>query len=114
MNAKKKSMKYCCVCKGVYRGKVIDAKTVSLYRFPQSNRVKRVWIQRCRTVMKAFQWNVNKLLCSEHFLDRMGPSMFHTLPSRFPTASGIEKIFPSSVSLLYKSPLFFKSFKYDT
>ncbi|XP_045202653.2 uncharacterized protein LOC123556117 [Mercenaria mercenaria] len=93
---RKTSRKYCCICKGIYRGKVVDGKTISLHRFPQNKRLKRVWIQRCKTVMRTFKWNENKLLCSEHFVESRGPTFLHTLPSIFPTQNGVKKIFPTS------------------
>ncbi|XP_052791238.1 uncharacterized protein LOC128225206 [Mya arenaria] len=89
----RKTPKYCCICKGIYRGKVIDGRKVSLHRFPQNKRLKRVWVQRCKTVMRSFQWNEHRRLCSEHFVGFRGPSFQHTLPSMFPTETGATKTF---------------------
>lgn len=93
----RKTPKYCCICKGIYRGKVIDGRKVSLHRFPQNKRLKRVWVQRCKTVMRSFQWNEHRRLCSEHFVGFRGPSFQHTLPSMFPTETGATKTFQPTV-----------------
>ncbi|XP_053373986.1 uncharacterized protein LOC123548052 [Mercenaria mercenaria] len=91
----RKQRKYCCICKGEYRGQFVDGRVVSLHRFPQNKRLKRVWIQRCRTVMRTFVWNEHRRLCSTHFVGYRGPSLEHTLPSLFPTENGSTKEFTS-------------------
>ena len=94
----RKTRKYCCICKGFYRGMIIDDRKVSMHRFPQDKCLKRVWIQRCKTVMRTFKWNANKFLCSEHFVGLRGPTENNPLPSMFPTESGDTKTFPTTVS----------------
>ncbi|KAH3879680.1 hypothetical protein DPMN_003586 [Dreissena polymorpha] len=92
----RKTRKYCCICKGIYRGMIIDDRKVSMHRFPQDKCLKRVWIQRCKTVMRTFKWNANKFLCSEHFVGLRGPTENNPLPSMFPTESGDTKTFPTT------------------
>lgn len=94
-----KWMKYCCICKGIYRGKVVDGRTISLHRFPQNKALKRVWITRCKTVMPTFKWTEHKRLCSEHFVGFNGPDASQTLPTLFPTENGHTKEFLSSVCI---------------
>ncbi|KAL5022768.1 hypothetical protein ScPMuIL_001923 [Solemya velum] len=96
LKKKSNSLKYCCVCSGVYRGKVVGDKTISLHKFPQDSKLQRIWIQRCRTVMKDFKWTAHKLLCSLHFIGSRGPTKAHNIPSIFPRADGTEKLFPTS------------------
>ncbi|KAL5010708.1 hypothetical protein ScPMuIL_013013 [Solemya velum] len=93
LKKKSNSLKYCCVCSGVYRGKVVGDKTISLHKFPQDSKLQRIWIQRCRTVMKDFKWTAHKLLCSLHFIGSRGPTKAHNIPSIFPRADGTEKLF---------------------
>ena len=94
------SRKYCCICKSVFRGKIIDGRIISLHRFPLNKRLKRVWIQRCKTVMRTFKWTEHKRLCSEHFVDLGGPTLKYTIPSLFPTEGGIIKDFPTWVNTI--------------
>ncbi len=89
----KQALKYYCICKEVYRGKILNGRTVSLHRFPQNKRPMCVWNQRCRTVMSTLKLTENKLLCSEHFVDFCGPTIDHTLPSTFQLKMGKHTMF---------------------
>ena len=77
---------YCCVCR-CYRGKIVSGRKVSLHKFHANDKLRRVWIQRVKTVMKTgFKVSPNGRLCSEHFQGKAGPKPpFITLPSLFPT-----------------------------
>ncbi|XP_069109394.1 uncharacterized protein [Argopecten irradians] len=78
-----KGKKYCCICSN-YRGKIVEKKSVTLHRFPTNDRVRRVWIQRCRLIRSDYKESKYNLLCSVHFVGSCGPSVAHTIPSIFP------------------------------
>ncbi|XP_069129553.1 uncharacterized protein [Argopecten irradians] len=78
-----KGKKYCCICSN-YRGKIVEEKSVTLHRFPTNDRVRRVWIQRCRLIRSDYKESKYNLLCSVHFVGSCGPSVAHTIPSIFP------------------------------
>ncbi|KAL3862565.1 hypothetical protein ACJMK2_008524 [Sinanodonta woodiana] len=85
-----KTRKYCCICSN-FRGKEVDEKTISLHRFPARCKLRRVWLQRSRLVRKDFAYTANSQMCSDHFVNRSGPSKEHPVPSVFPN-----KVFQTS------------------
>ena len=89
----KKWKKYCSMCSN-FRGKMVEGKVVSLHRFPANDRIRKVWIQRCKLSMKTFRYTENSKLCYEHFEERCGPTMMNPLPTVFG-----KKRYKTSVSL---------------
>uniref|UniRef100_A0A0L8HAV8 THAP-type domain-containing protein n=1 Tax=Octopus bimaculoides TaxID=37653 RepID=A0A0L8HAV8_OCTBM len=84
--------KYCCICSH-YRGKNVDGKVISLYKYPANAAICRIWLQRSRLVRKDFVYTANSQMCSQHSVNFNGPSKDHPLPSVFPN-----KVFKISVS----------------
>ena len=95
-----KSKKYCAMCSN-YRDKNVDGYVISLHRFPANDKIRKVWLQRCKLVMRTFKFSDNSKLCSKHFVGRNGPSIIHTIPSifgkkEFRTSVGVSFIIVSS------------------